>query len=75
MSDGSQQEGPRRVVGEDAATLARVHTLRAEGATLQALADTLTAAGVPTGRGGRGAPAMVLNILRRMPPQARPEVA
>jgi len=60
---------------EDAATLARVHTLRAEGATLQALADTLTAAGVPTGRGGRGAPATVLGLLRRMPPQARPEVA
>jgi len=60
---------------EDEATLARIHALRAQGATYQAIADALTSAGVPTVRGGRWAAATVMGILRRHPAPAQQEVA
>ena len=41
-----------RPVCDDAGTLAHIHTMRAAGATYQEIADELTAAGVPTVRGG-----------------------
>ena len=55
---------------DDAATLAQIHTMRVAGATYQEIADELTAAGVPTVRGGRWQAATVLGIVRRCPPQA-----
>ena len=64
-----------RPVFEDAATLAQIHTRRAAGATLQEIADELTAAGVPTVRGGVWAPATMMGILRRHPLPAQREVA
>jgi site-specific DNA recombinase len=54
--------------GADAPTLAHMHALRAAGATYQAIAEDLTAAGIPTVRGGRWQAATVLGILRRYPP-------
>jgi site-specific DNA recombinase len=64
-----------RPVLDDAATLAQIHTRRAAGATLQEIADELTAAGVPTVRGGIWAPATILGILRRHPQLVNMEVA
>jgi hypothetical protein len=64
-----------RPVFEDAASLAQIHTRRARGATYQDIADELTAAGVPTVRGGAWAPATILGILRRHPLPAKREVA
>jgi DNA invertase Pin-like site-specific DNA recombinase len=64
-----------RPVFDDAAALAEIHTLRASGATYQEIADALTAAGVPTVRGGTWAPATVMGILRRHPRPAQREVA
>jgi DNA invertase Pin-like site-specific DNA recombinase len=64
-----------RPVFEDAATLAQIHARRGAGATLQAIAAELTAAGVPTVRGGVWAPATVMGILRRHPLPAQREVA
>jgi DNA invertase Pin-like site-specific DNA recombinase len=64
-----------RPVFEDAATLAHIHTRRAAGATYQDIADELTAAGVPTVRGGAWAPATIYGILRRHPRPAKREVA
>jgi len=62
-------------VFDDAATLGQIHTRRAQGATLQEIADELTAAGVPTVRGGVWAPATIMGILRRHPLAAMREVA
>jgi DNA invertase Pin-like site-specific DNA recombinase len=64
-----------RPVFDDAAALAEIHILRASGATYQEIADALTAAGVPTVRGGTWAPATVMGILRRHPRPAQREVA
>jgi site-specific DNA recombinase len=64
-----------RPVFDAAATLARIHTMRAAGATYQEIADELTAAGVPTTRGGAWAPATIPSILRRHPRPAQREVA
>jgi site-specific DNA recombinase len=64
-----------RPVFEDAATLAQIHTMRAAGAPYQDIADELTAAGVPTVRGGASAPATIMGILRRHPLPAKREVA
>jgi site-specific DNA recombinase len=64
-----------RPVFDDAATLAQIHTMRASGATYQDIADELTAAGVPTVRGGAWAPATIMGILRRHPLPAQREVA
>lgn len=44
----------------------RVAALRAEGLTLQAVADTLTAEGVPTARGGQWHRATVRHVLRSL---------
>jgi site-specific DNA recombinase len=64
-----------RPVFDDTATLAQIHTRRASGATYQDIADELTAAGVPTVRGGAWAPATIMGILRRHPLPAQREVA
>ena len=64
-----------RLVFDNATTLAQIHTRRAAGATLQEIADELTAAGVPTVRGGVWAPATMMGILRRHPLPAKREVA
>ena len=64
-----------RPVFDDAATLAKIHTRRAAGATLQEIAEELTLAGVPTVRGGVWAPATILGILRRHPRLVNMEVA
>ena len=64
-----------RLVFDNATTLAQIHTRRAGGATLQEIADELTAAGVPTVRGGVWAPATMMGILRRHPLPAQREVA
>lgn len=56
-----------RLVAEaaEAAVIDRIVALRDAGLTLKAIADALTAEGVPTKRGGAWAPAQVSNILRR----------
>jgi site-specific DNA recombinase len=64
-----------RPVCDDAATLARIHTLRAQGATYHEIADALTQAGMKTARGGTWAAATILGIMRRHPLQAQREVA
>ena len=64
-----------RPVVDDAATLARIHTLRAQGATLQEIANALTQAGVHTARGGTWAAATILGLLRRHPLVVQREVA
>jgi DNA invertase Pin-like site-specific DNA recombinase len=46
------------------ATRRRVVELRASGLTMAAVADALTAQGVPTARGGRWAPGTVHAVLR-----------
>ena len=64
-----------RPVFDDTATLARIHTRRAAGATYQEIADELTASGVLTVRGGRWQVATILGIVRRCPRQVTKEVA
>jgi site-specific DNA recombinase len=64
-----------RPVFDDTATLACIHSMRAAGQTYQEIADELTAAGVPTVRGGVWAPATIRGILRRHPLPAQREVA
>jgi site-specific DNA recombinase len=64
-----------RPVVDDTTTLARIHTLRAQGATLQEIADALTQTGVHTARGGTWAAATILGILRRHPLAVQREVA
>jgi DNA invertase Pin-like site-specific DNA recombinase len=64
-----------RPVFDDAATLAQIYTMRAAGATLQEIAAELTAAGVPTVRGGQWGPSTIMGILRRHPLAAQREVA
>ena len=44
----------------------RVAELRAEGLTLQAVADQLTSEGVPTARGGSWSPSTVAGVLRSL---------
>ena len=50
---------------EDAATLARVQELRAQGLSFQEVADVLTREGFKTLRGGGWHPSTVLRLLRR----------
>jgi len=64
-----------RPVVDDPATLARIHALRASGATYRAIADDLNAAHIPTARGGTWAAATILGVLRRSPRPAQREVA
>lgn len=66
--DDDTDDDGRKVVRKVAAeceTVARILDLRAEGLTLQAIADTLTAEGRPTKRGGNWYPATVRNVLVR----------
>jgi DNA invertase Pin-like site-specific DNA recombinase len=53
--------GPRSPL--PAETVTRMLDLRAEGLTLRAIADTLTAEGIPTARGGQWAAATVRAVL------------
>jgi DNA invertase Pin-like site-specific DNA recombinase len=53
--------GPRSPL--PAETVARMISLRAEGLTLSAIADTLTAEGIPTARGGQWASGTVHAVL------------
>ncbi|MBM3268907.1 MAG: recombinase family protein [Candidatus Sericytochromatia bacterium] len=63
---GQRIEAGRLVNDEaEAAVIARARELRGAGLTLQGIADTLTAEGVPTKRGGTWAPATVAGILKR----------
>jgi len=59
-------EGGRlaRLEGE-AAIVERVQAMRAEGRTLQAIADTLNCEGIPTKRGGRWQPQTIKNLISR----------
>lgn len=59
------RQGPGRPVKLDPATAARIRALRAEGRTLQAICDTLTADGVPTATGGKWWPVTVRKVLAR----------
>ncbi len=59
------RDGRIAEVKDEAAVVARVTTLRAEGLTLQAIADTLNAEGIATKRGGSWAPQTVKNLLAR----------
>ena len=54
-----------RKVQAECDTVERIMELRAEGMTLQAIADTLTAEGRPTKRGGQWYPMTVRNVLQR----------
>jgi site-specific DNA recombinase len=64
-----------RPVFNDTATLVKIHTMRAAGATLQGIAEELTLAGVPTVRGGTWVPATIMGSLRRHPRLVNTEVA
>jgi site-specific DNA recombinase len=64
-----------RPVVDDPVTLARIQTIRAQGATYQEIANALTAAGIPTARGGTWAAATILGLMRRYPLQVQREVA
>ena len=66
-ADDTDDDGRKlvRAVKAEADTVARILALRAEGRTLQAIADTLTAEGRPTKRGGNWYPATVRNVLVR----------
>jgi site-specific DNA recombinase len=66
-TDDTDDDG-RRVVRKVAAecdTVDRIVALRAEGMTLKAISDTLTAEGRPTKRGGKWYPMTVRNVLQR----------
>jgi DNA invertase Pin-like site-specific DNA recombinase len=54
-------EGPRSSLPET--TINQIVNLRAQGATMQAIADTLKAEGIPTARGGVWQPATVKAVL------------
>ena len=54
-----------RAVAAEVEAVSRIIELREAGATYQQIADTLTAEGVPTKRGGRWYPATVRNIALR----------
>ena len=56
-----------RLVADEAevAVMGRVAEMRAGGMRLQAIADVLTADGVPTKRGGQWRPCQVWNIIKR----------
>lgn len=66
-SDDVDDEGHRVVVAvpEQQKTIRRAKALRAKGATLQQIADQLTAEGRPTQRGGSWAPKTVRDLLQR----------
>lgn len=65
--DETDEDGRRivREVDAEIETVERITDLRAAGYTLRAIADTLTAEGRPTKRGGKWYPATVRNIIRR----------
>jgi site-specific DNA recombinase len=57
------KEGGLATVEAEADTVRRIFALRAAGSTLRAIADTLTAEGAPTKRGGRWHAATVRYVL------------
>lgn len=59
------RDGRLAEVEGEASVVARVAALRAEGLTLQQIADTLNGEGIATKRGGRWAPQTVANLLKR----------
>ncbi|MBM3270039.1 MAG: recombinase family protein [Candidatus Sericytochromatia bacterium] len=59
------RDGRLAEVEGEASVVARVAALRAEGQTLQQIADTLNGEGIATKRGGRWAPQTVKNLLAR----------
>ena len=65
--DATDEDGRKvvRKVKAEAATVERILALRAEGLTLQAIADTLTAEGLRTKRGGNWYPTTIRNVLKR----------
>lgn len=56
-----------REVTEESEVIGRIHQLRDEGRSLRDICTALTAAGVPTKRGGRWSPKVVRSILGRGP--------
>ena len=58
-------EGELQQNAAELATAERIAELRAQGLTYQQIADTLTAEGRPTKRGGRWYPTTVANVLER----------
>ena len=66
-TEETDTEGRRIVckVESEALAVARILELRTEGRTLWAIADTLTAEGHKTKRGGRWHPQTVANVLTR----------
>ncbi|MDJ0378915.1 recombinase family protein [Cryobacterium sp. PH31-L1] len=66
-----KDEGRRSAL--PAATVARILSLRAEGRTLQAIADALTGDNVPTAAGGRWYPSTIVKTLNS--PANRPLLA
>lgn len=57
------KDGGLQVVAEEAEVVRRIYTLRKQGRTLQEIADTLNAEGVPTKRGGSWYPGTIRYIL------------
>lgn len=59
-------DGKAHEISEERATVERIAELRAEGLSLAAIAEQLTAEGRSTKRGGRWASATVFYVVRRM---------
>jgi DNA invertase Pin-like site-specific DNA recombinase len=66
-TDAKDDDGRRLLadVRSEAATVRRIIELRADGHTLRAIAEQLSAEGHETKKGGRWAPSTVLYVLRR----------
>lgn len=64
-----------RLACTDLETLARMRRLRASGLSYQAIAEGLTAAGLPTAPGGRWQAATVRRLLRQHPASPKRRVA
>ncbi|GAA1806612.1 recombinase family protein [Nostocoides veronense] len=63
---GKRTEGAALVDDpEEAATVARIHALHGQRMSLRQIADTLTAEGRPTKRGGRWRPLTVSRVVQR----------
>jgi DNA invertase Pin-like site-specific DNA recombinase len=69
-SQGVRLGRPRLI---DASLRRRIHRLRAEGRTMQAIADLLNAEGVPTAKGGQWLPSTIDRVLKaEAAPAAQP---
>jgi hypothetical protein len=73
--DALEADPSRAVEEDDAETLERIHALRAEGLTLRAIAERLTAEGHQTKRGGEWAGETVRKLLDRALPPPPPRRA